>query len=131
MFCYFIINLGNHFFLPIKSELIEGFWCSRCLNNNIDLSNMIGIFTSSATASLVAKIGTKIFFIQILGFSIIILCYLQAEIDYRPFMLFYRVMSYNYAQKNSGQSNKNWGCGVHFCHGGNISVEITLEAKGA
>ena len=129
MFCYSVINLGNHFFLPIKSELIEGFWCSRCLKNNIDLSNMIGIFTSSATASLVAKIGTKIFFIQILGFSIIILCYLQAEIDYRPFMLFYRVLSYNYAQKNSGQSKKSWGCGVHFCHGSNISVGLTLEGK--
>ena len=91
---------------------------------------MIGIFASGATASLVAKIGTKFFF-QTLGFSITILCYLQAEIDYRPFMLFYRLMSYNSAQKKSGKSNKNRGCGIHFCHGGNISVEITLEAKGA
>ena len=64
MFCYSIINLGNHFFLPIKSELIDGFWRSRCLNNHIDLSNMIGIFASGATASLVGKIGTKNLFFK-------------------------------------------------------------------
>ena len=120
--------MGNPVFQLIKSELMDRFWHSRWLNNHIDLFNMKGIFASDATASLVAKIGTKFFF-QTLGFSIIILCYLQAEIDYRPFMLFYRLMSYNYAQKNSGQSKKSWGCGVHFCHGSNISVGLTLEGK--
>ena len=67
---------------------------------------MIGIFASGATASLVAKIGTKKTF-QTLGFLIRILRYLEAEIDYRPFMIFYRMMSQDYAQKFSSQSNKN------------------------
>ena len=34
-------------------------WCSRCLNNRINVPNMIRSFASSATASLVAKNGTK------------------------------------------------------------------------
>ena len=45
--------------LPISSEIIDGFWHSRCLNDCIDLFYMIGSFASGANASLVAKIGTK------------------------------------------------------------------------
>ena len=44
---------------------------------------------------------------QTLQFSITILHYLVAEIDYKLFMLFYRVMSQDYAQKNSSQSDEN------------------------
>ena len=65
-----------------------------------------------------------------LGFFIRILCYLEAEIDYRPFMIFYRMMSQDYAQKFSSQSNKNLGHGSDFCHDGIISLRITLEAQG-
>ena len=52
---------------------------------------MIGIFASGTTASWVAKIGTKKTS-KTLQFSITILHYLVAEIDYKLFMLFYRVM---------------------------------------
>ena len=45
--------------LPIESEIMDGFWCSRCLNDRIDLPDMIGSFASGATASMVAKSGTK------------------------------------------------------------------------
>ena len=90
---------------------------------------MIGIFASGATASLVAKIGTKKNFLNI-GFLIRILRYLEAEIDYRPLMIFYRMMSQDYAQKFSSQSNKNLGHGSGFCHDGIISFRITLEAQG-
>ena len=65
-----------------------------------------------------------------LGFFIRILRYLEAEIDYRPFMIFYRMMSQDYAQKFSSQSNKNLGHGSDFCHDGIISLRITLEAQG-
>ena len=44
----------------IESEIIDGFWSSRCLNDYIEGSDMIGSFASSATTSLVAKNGTKI-----------------------------------------------------------------------
>ena len=67
---------------------------------------MIGIFASGTTASLVAKIGTKKTF-RTLGFLIRILRYLEAEIDYRPFMILYRMMSQDYAQKFSSQLDKN------------------------
>ena len=45
--------------LPMYSEIIDGFWHSRCLNECIDLFYMIGLFASGAHASLVAKYGTK------------------------------------------------------------------------
>ena len=38
---------------------MDGFWCSGCLNDCVDLPNMTGYFESGATASLVAKNGTK------------------------------------------------------------------------
>ena len=47
------------FALPISPEIMDGFWCSRCLNNRIDLPDMIGTFASGANASLVAKNLTK------------------------------------------------------------------------
>ena len=90
---------------------------------------MIGSFTSGATASQVAKIGTKKTF-RTLGFLIRSLRYIEAEINYRPFMIFYRMMSQDYAQKFSSQSNKNLGHGSNFCHDGIISLRITLEAQG-
>ena len=43
----------------IESKIIDVFLCSRCLNDNIDLPNMIGSFASDATASLVAENGRK------------------------------------------------------------------------
>ena len=53
------IKFVLHKFLPIKSELIDGFRCSRCLNDRIDLAYMIRLLASGANASLVAKNGTK------------------------------------------------------------------------
>ena len=41
--------------------MIDRFWCSRCLNNCIDLPNMIGSFESGATTSIVAKNQAKIY----------------------------------------------------------------------
>ena len=38
---------------------MDVFWCSRCLNNRIDLPNMIWTFASGTTASLVANNVTK------------------------------------------------------------------------
>ena len=40
---------------------MDRFLCSRCLNNRIKVPNMIESFASGATASLVAKNGTKDF----------------------------------------------------------------------
>ena len=38
---------------------MDGSLCSRCLNNPINFSQIIGSFASGATASLVAKNMTK------------------------------------------------------------------------
>ena len=43
----------------IESEIIDRFLHSRCLNDCIDLPDMIGILASGANASLVAKNGTS------------------------------------------------------------------------
>ena len=38
---------------------VDRFWCLRCLNDHINLLDMIGSLASGATASLVGKNGTK------------------------------------------------------------------------
>ena len=55
LFQYFYTILA----LPIESEIMHRFWCSRCLNDHIEVPDMIGSFESGATPSLVAKNGTK------------------------------------------------------------------------
>ena len=34
--------------LPISPEIMDGFWCSRCLNNRIKVSNMMRLFSGGA-----------------------------------------------------------------------------------
>ena len=53
------LKILPHLALSIESEIMDGFWCSRCPNNRINFPN-IRSFASGATASLVAKKGTKI-----------------------------------------------------------------------
>ena len=50
-----------HFFsrLSLKSEIMDGFWSSRCLNDHIDLPDKIGSFLSGAATSMVVKNGIK------------------------------------------------------------------------
>ena len=43
----------------IESEIMDEFWCSRCLNNCIDLTYMIGSFSSGTNASLVTQNEAK------------------------------------------------------------------------
>ena len=45
--------------LWIKSSPVDGFWCLRCLNDCIEVPDIIGSFASGTSASLVAKNGTK------------------------------------------------------------------------
>ena len=44
---------------PLESEIMDGFWSSRCLNSRFDLPNKIGSFLSDATTPMVVKLGTK------------------------------------------------------------------------
>ena len=59
LFAKLELKILPHLAESIKSEIMDRFCRSRCLNDCIDLPNMIGSFASSATASLVAKKGTK------------------------------------------------------------------------
>ena len=43
----------------MESEIMEGFWHSRSLNDRINLFDMIGSFESGTNVSLVAKSGNK------------------------------------------------------------------------
>merc|ERR1712030_58187 len=45
--------------LCLKSEIMDGFWSSRCLNDPVDLPDKIGSFLSGAATSMVVKNGTK------------------------------------------------------------------------
>ena len=67
---------------------------------------MIGSLASGANTSLVAQNGTKKND-QTSQFSITILCYLEAVIDYRYFILFCRMLFQDYAQEVSSQFDQN------------------------
>ena len=45
--------------LSIKSSPVDRFQSLRCLNDRIDLPDIIGLLASGTTNSFVAKIGTK------------------------------------------------------------------------
>ena len=47
------------FALPISPEIMDGFWCSRCLNDRIKVPDMMRLFAGGATTPLVVKIWTK------------------------------------------------------------------------
>ena len=53
------LKILPHLAQSIDSELMDRFWCSRYLNNCIDLPHMIGSLTSGATSSLVAENRTN------------------------------------------------------------------------
>ena len=53
------LKIWPHLAESIESEIIEGFSCSRCLNDHINLRNMIGSFASGASTSIVTKNLTK------------------------------------------------------------------------
>merc|ERR1712030_140760 len=45
--------------LCLKSEIMDGFWSSRCLNDPIDLPDKMRSFLSGAATPMVVKTGTK------------------------------------------------------------------------
>ena len=45
--------------MPIETEVMEGFWHSRCLNDRIEVPDMMRLFAGGATTPLVVKIWTK------------------------------------------------------------------------
>ena len=64
-YSYSVTNLQNGPEGPIKSEIMDGFWCSRCLNDRIDLPDKIGSFLSGTYTPMVVKNGTnKLFHYQ-------------------------------------------------------------------
>ena len=91
-----------------------------CLNDNIDLSN-IRLLPSGAITYLVPRNWTSesISNIEIL---IEILSYLETKIDYKPFQLFFRVVSQDLVQKIEVYFNKIGGMAVIF-------VIVTISAK--
>ena len=42
--------------LPISPEIMDGFCCSRCLNDCIEVPDMMILFAGGATSPLVVKI---------------------------------------------------------------------------
>ena len=53
------LKIFPHLAQSIDSELTDRFWCSRCLNDCINLPHMIGSLPSGTTSSLMAKNWTK------------------------------------------------------------------------
>ena len=53
------LKIWPHLAESIESEIMDIFWFSRCLNDHIDLHNMIELYESGTTTSIVAKNRTK------------------------------------------------------------------------
>ena len=59
-YSYYLTNLENQVIISLESEIMDGFWHSRCLHDCTDLTDMIGTLASGANAFFVAKNGTTI-----------------------------------------------------------------------
>ena len=88
----------------------DRFWCSRCLNDGINLPNMIGSFACGATASMVAKSRTKKIFhtVKICTTLIAISPYLEAKFDYSYFIIFFVLWFHDSTQKISSHFEQKW-----------------------
>ena len=67
---------------------MDGFWCSRCLNDHIEVPDMMRLFAGGATTPLVVKFWTKQPWLSICATLITILRYLEAKFDYVYFIFF-------------------------------------------
>ena len=45
--------------LPISPKIMDVFWCSRCLNDHIEVPDIVILFAGGTTIPLVMKIWTK------------------------------------------------------------------------
>ena len=56
----FCVSVGHKFYiqlaLPISTEIIDRFGCSMCLNDRIEVPDMMRLFAGGATTPLVVKI---------------------------------------------------------------------------
>ena len=55
----FLRNCCTLLALPISPEIMDRFWCSRCLNDRVEVLDMMRLFAGGATTPLVVKILTK------------------------------------------------------------------------
>ena len=55
----FLRNCCTILDLCLRSEIMDGFWSSRCLNDRIDMPHKIGSFSSGTITSMVVKNATK------------------------------------------------------------------------
>ena len=77
--------------LPISHEIMDGFWCSRCLNDRIKVPDMMRLFASGATNPQWWKFelnnpGWKL---KICMTLIAILHYLEAQFGCGYFIIFF------------------------------------------
>jgi len=59
IFLLLLLTFSQHPVSAYRYEIMDQFRFSRCLNDHINLPNMIRLFASSAIASIMAKNGTK------------------------------------------------------------------------
>ena len=77
--------------LPISREIMDRFWCSRCLNDRVKVPDLMRLFAGGATTPLVVKIWTKQHRLKIEFRATLIKIsrYLQAKFDYGYFIIYF------------------------------------------
>ena len=87
--CYVRQKFYIQLTLPISPEIMDGLWCSRCVNDRMEVPDMMRLFASGATTPWWWKFelnnpGCKL---KICATLITILHYLEAKLDYSYFMI--------------------------------------------
>ena len=112
--------VGHKFYiqlaLPISPEIMDGFWCSRCLNDRIKVPDMMRLFAGGATTPWwwkfeLNKPGWKL---SIRVTLIAISHYLEAKFDYGYLIIFLCYGSKILHKKSQVISTKNEGVTVIF-----------------
>ena len=95
---------------------MDRFWCSRCLNDRVEVPDMIRLFAGGATTPLVVKIGTKQPWVKIeysrnfdRNFALF-----GGKIWLGLFYNFFCVMVPRFYTKNSSHFDNKWRRDGHF-----------------
>ena len=96
--------------LPISPQIMDRFWCSRCLNNHIKVPDRMRLFQVAPQPLWWWKFelnnpGWKF---KICATLIAILRYLEAKLDYNYFIIYFALWFLNSTQKISSHFEQKW-----------------------
>ena len=113
--CVFRHKFYIQFALPISPEIMDRFWCSRCLNNRIEVPDIMRLFAGGATTPWWWKfeLNNPRWKLKICPTLIAISHYLEPKFDYSYF-IYFLLWFVTSTQKISSHFNQKWRRDSHF-----------------